>query len=161
MKLKERKIKEKIDKIVIDTSVLIEGLVSKKIKDKEISPKTVIIHEAVIAELEHQANSGKEKGYFGLEEIKELRNLSEKSDFKIEYMGRRQTEAEVRMAKSGAIDSLIRDLANQEKATLLTADRVNALAAEAKGTKVILFEFEREIKPLMFEKYFGWKVARA
>jgi len=154
MKLKERKIKEKIDKIVIDTSVLIEGLVSKKIKDKEISPKTVIIHEAVIAELEHQANSGKEKGYFGLEEIKELRNLSEKSDFKIEYMGRRQTEAEVRMAKSGAIDSLIRDLANQEKATLLTADRVNALAAEAKGTKVILFEFEREIKPLMFEKYF-------
>jgi len=154
MKLKEKKIKDKVEKIVIDTSVLIEGLVSKKIKEKEISPKIIIIHEAVIAELEHQANTGKEKGYFGLEEIKELRSLAEKFNFKIEYLGRRQTSDEVRMAKSGAIDALIRDLAYQEKAFLLTADRVNALAAEAKGTQVILFEFEREIKPLMFEKYF-------
>ena len=154
MKLKERKVTEKIDKIVIDTSVLIEGLVSNKIKSKEISPKKVLIHEAVIAELEHQANGGREKGYLGLEELKELRALSKKFNFEIEYTGRRQTSDEIRQSKSGAIDALIRELAYTEKAYLLTADRVNALTAEAKGISVILFEFEKDTKELMFEKYF-------
>ncbi len=154
MKLKERKIKEKVEKIVLDTSVVIEGLISGKIESKEISPKKIFVHEAVIAELEHQANGGREKGYLGLEELKKLRTLSKKFDFEIEYSGRRQTEGEIRQAKSGAIDALIRDLAFQEKAYLLTADRVNALTAEAKGIQVILFEFERETKELMFEKYF-------
>ena len=154
MKLKERKVTEKAENIVLDTSVVIEGLVSNKIKSKEISPKKIFVHEAVIAELEHQANGGREKGYLGLEELKELRLLSKKFDFEIVYAGRRQSEGEVRMARSGAIDALIRELAYTEGAYLLTADRVNALAAEAKGISVILFEFEKEIKALMFEKYF-------
>ena len=155
MKLKERKVTEKIEKIVVDTSVIIEGLVSKKLKEKEIAPKKIIVHEAVIAELEHQANGGREKGFLGLDELKELIELSKKFKFEIVYAGRRQTEADVRMAKSGAIDAMIRDLAYQEKAYLFTADKVNALAAEAKGIPVILFEFEKEMKPLMFEKYFN------
>ena len=49
---------------------------------------------------------------------------------------------------------MIRELAYTEEAYLLTADRVNALTAEAKGIQVILFEFEKDIKELMFEKYF-------
>ncbi len=154
MKVKEKIITEKVDSLVVDTSVLIEGIVSTKIKSREIAPKKILIHEAVIAELEHQANAGKEKGYLGLEELKELRSLSQKFKFEIVYTGRRQTEAEIRMARSGAIDALIRELAFEEKAHFFTSDRVNALAAEAKGIPVILFEFEREVKPLMFEKYF-------
>ena len=47
---------EKIEKLIPDTSVIIEGLVSKKINEKELKVDFVIIHEAVIAELEHQAN---------------------------------------------------------------------------------------------------------
>jgi len=43
---------------VPDTSVIIEGLVSKKISSGEILPETVIIHEAAISMLEHQANFG-------------------------------------------------------------------------------------------------------
>jgi ATPase len=154
MKLKEKKITEKIEKLVVDTSVLIERLVSAKIEAGEISPKTIYIHEAVIAELESQANAGKEKGYLGLDEIKKLRELSKKFNFEIKYGGRRQTESEIRLAKSGAIDAIIRELAYEEKAHLITADKVNALAAEAKGIQVILVEFEREVKELMFEKYF-------
>ena len=52
----------KIEKLIPDTSVIIEGLVSKQIESKQISPTTVIIHEAVLAELEHQANQGKAIG---------------------------------------------------------------------------------------------------
>ncbi len=155
MKIKEKQLKEKMDKIVVDTSVIVEGLVSNKIKSGEIKPKKILIHEAVIGELEHQANLNKEKGYLGLDELKELISLSKKHNFEIIYTGRRQTEAEIRLAKSGAIDAIIRELAYEEKAHFMTADRVNALTAEAKGIKTILFEFEREIKELMFEKYFN------
>ncbi len=154
MKIKERKITEKIEKLVVDTSVLIEGLVSKKIQEKEISPKKIFIHEAVIAELENQANSGKEIGYLGLDEIKKLRLLAEKNKFEISYTGTRPNEFEIQRAKSGEIDALIRELAYQEKAHFITADRVNALAAEAKGIQTILVEFEKESRELMFEKYF-------
>ncbi len=154
MKVKEQKIKESVEKLVVDTSVLIEGVVSEKLASKEITPETILIHEAVIAELEGQANAGKEKGYLGLEEIKKIRDVAKKFDINIVYAGRRQNESEIRLAKSGAIDAMIRELAYTEDAHFITADRVNALAAQAKGIKVILIEFEKEIKDLTFEKYF-------
>ncbi len=154
MKVKEQKIKEKIDKLVVDTSVIIEGLVSEKIKSKEISPKTIMIHEAVIAELENQANSGKEIGYLGFEEIKELLALAPQYAFEIVYAGKRPNEFEIKRAKSGEIDAAIRELAFEQNAFFITADRVNSLAAQAKGIKTILVEFEKENKELMFEKYF-------
>ena len=65
-----------IDELVPDTSVIIEGLVSSKISKKEISPKTVVIHEAVVAELEHLANMNKATGYLGLDELKRGKELS-------------------------------------------------------------------------------------
>jgi len=67
---------EKIDKLLPDTSVIIEGLISEKIKKKDIKVNEVIIHEAVLAELEHQANLGKSIGYVGLDEITEIKKLS-------------------------------------------------------------------------------------
>ena len=63
---------EKIERLVPDTSVLIEGLVSLKIEKGELKVDEVIIHEAVLAELEHQANVGKSVGFVGLEEIKKI-----------------------------------------------------------------------------------------
>ena len=50
-----------IDKIVPDTSVIIEGLLSEKLRQNHIKSSEIIIHEAVIAELEHQANLGDRK----------------------------------------------------------------------------------------------------
>jgi len=155
MKVKEKKITEKIEKLVVDTSVLIEGLLSNKIKSKEISPKEILIHESVIAELEYQANTGKEIGHLGFDEIAELRKLAEKDKFKIRYGGKRPTEFEIRHAKAGEIDAAIREWAYEEKCHFITADKVNARAAEAKGIKTILIEFEYTEKTLSFEKYFN------
>ena len=63
-----------IEKLVPDTSVIIENVVSKKL-GKEFNVNEIIIHEAVMAELEHQANLGKEIGKFGLDELNNLREL--------------------------------------------------------------------------------------
>ncbi|MFH1770609.1 MAG: PINc/VapC family ATPase [archaeon] len=146
----------KIEKIVPDTSVIIEGILSKEIEKKKFSPKSIIIHEAVIAELEAQANRGQEKGHLGLEEIKKLRELGKKKKFTLDFKGERPGDFQIKRAKSGEIDSVIRNLALTEKATLITADRVQSLVAESKGINTIFYEFPKEDmeKELILAKYF-------
>src|SRR3989338_537031 len=104
---------ELIERIVPDTSVLIEGLLSDKISHKHIKTNEIIIHEAVIAELEHQANMNKAIGFLGLDEIKRLKNISKEEGFELSFKGVRPKAAEIRDASLGEIDSLIRQLAYQ------------------------------------------------
>ncbi len=143
-----------IEKLVPDTSVIIEGLVSSKIEKKEIVPKSVIIHEAVLSELEHQANQNKETGVIGLEEINKIRELSEKLGFKLEFSGKRPTAYEIKYARLGEIDSLIRDIAYNEDASLMTSDKTQAKVAEAKGIHVIFIEIKKLFKKLKLERFF-------
>src|SRR3989338_2908324 len=145
---------EVIDKLVPDTSVIIEGLVSQKIEKKEIIIKTLIIHEAVLAELEHQANINKTIGFYGLEEIQKIKSLTEKFNFNIEFMGKRPGSGEIKYARLGEIDAIIRELAYDEDATLITADKVQAKVAQAKGMKFIFLEIEQIKKKLLIESYF-------
>ncbi|MBC8500734.1 MAG: Flp pilus assembly complex ATPase component TadA [Nanoarchaeota archaeon] len=146
---------KKVEKLIPDTSIIIEGIVSKRIEKKKLKPKSIVFHEAVIAELEAQANHGRETGHLGLEEIKKLRELGKKHRFILQFKGERPGDFEIRRAKSGEIDSLIRELALREKGTLITADKVQAIVAESKGINVILYEFpEEEEKELVLAKFF-------
>jgi ATPase len=146
-----------ITKLVPDTSVIIEGILSKRLENKQIKFKELIIHEAVIAELESQANKNRETGYLGLEEVKKLKELEKKRKFKISFKGSRPKDFEIKYAKSGEIDSLIRSIAFDEKATLITADRVQSLVAEAKGINVVFIEIETVSRKIKLEKYFDEK----
>jgi len=138
------------DKLVPDTSVIIEGLLSKKIIKKEIKAETILIHEAVIAELEHQANQNKAIGYLGLDEIQKLRELH--SGLKFE--GQRPRAAEIRHASLGEIDSLIRQLAFEESGTLITSDKVQSEVALARGIKVLYYSPKTAIKKLQLDNFF-------
>ncbi|MBW3017030.1 PINc/VapC family ATPase, partial [Candidatus Woesearchaeota archaeon] len=144
----------KIEKLVPDTSVIIEGLVSEKIEKKEFEPARVIIHEAIIAELEHQANSNKEIGFVGLSELKKLRKLSTERNFDIEFAGKRPGASEIRYAKLGEIDTMIRQLAYETGSVLYTADKVMAEVAETIGVDVIFEQIQAKPKKLEFEKFF-------
>ncbi|HIJ01522.1 Flp pilus assembly complex ATPase component TadA [Candidatus Woesearchaeota archaeon] len=146
-----------MDKLVPDTSVLVEGILSRKIEAEEILPKEIIIHEASLSELEAQSNTGREIGFMGLEEIKKLNLLSEKHKFIVRFLGDKPTEHEISNAKKGGIDSLIRNLAFNLKAALVTVDKVQALVAEAKGVEVILIQLDQSIRPLTIEKFFDEK----
>jgi len=145
---------ERIEKLVPDTSVIIEGLVSKRIKKKKIIPQVVIIHEAVIAELEHQANLNKALGFLGLDELERIKKLSEELGFKVEFSGKRPSHTEIKYAKLGEIDAVIRDLAYEQDATLFTADKTQAKVAQAKGMKLIFEKLEQLVKKLKLESYF-------
>src|SRR3989344_2201829 len=142
-----------IEKLVPDTSVIIENVVSKKL-GKEFNVNEIIIHEAVMAELEHQANLGKEIGKFGLDELNNLRELSKKLKFSIRYSGRRPNASEIRNASLGEVDAMIRELAYNEDAVLLTGDKVQSKVAEVKGIKVIYVEPVIKSGKLKIEKFF-------
>jgi len=144
----------KIEKLVPDTSVLIEGLVSEKIENKEFEVDSVLIHEAILAELEHQANRNKEIGFVGLEELKKLRKLSQELNFKIEFLGKRPLPQEIKYAKVGEIDHLIRNAAYETGGVLYTADKVMSEVAETRGVNVIFEKIELKPKKLEIEKFF-------
>jgi len=131
-----------IEKLVPDTSAVIEGVVSKRLESKDIVVKKIIIPELVMAELEHQANENMEKGFLGIDEVKRLRRLSEKNDFEIEFYGEYPNRTHIKYADKGAIDSEILDIAYNEGATLITADKVQHLMSEAKGVETIYVHME-------------------
>jgi len=153
---KENKIKDTDSKIyVTDTSIIIEKKVTELINEKKISGK-IVIPNAVLAELEHQANENQAEGYLGLEEVKALLELSKQGKIELEFFGKKPTETYIRGAKGGAIDDLIREIAVEKRATLLTGDRVQAIVAEAIGVKTMLIlpVSVKEVGALNIEKFF-------
>ncbi|ACV46438.1 MULTISPECIES: PINc/VapC family ATPase [Halomicrobium] len=151
--------------IVPDTSVVIDGRVSERIEadadpDSEVegtgfAGATVVVPEAVVGELEAQANDGRETGWEGLEELQRLVSLDEDGTIDVEYVGRRPDAVEKREAGEGEIDALIRDVAQDRGATLVTSDDVQAEVASAKGIPVeFLDPIERTIDRLTIENFF-------
>ncbi len=135
---------------VIDTSAIIEKIPTRKLKDKSLKTGKILIPHAVIAELENQANRGKEIGLIGLEEIQELRNNKK---IELEFVGERPSDHQIKHAKSGEIDAYIRDLADKNNSILITADKVQAESAKALGILVEFVEVSKYDKELSIQKY--------
>ena len=72
----------------------------------------------------------------------------------IDFKGKRPTNYDIKYAKSGEIDSIIRDLARSEMGTLLTNDKVQAETAKAQGIPVYYFEQKYVEKELSIERFF-------
>jgi ATPase len=138
---------------VPDTSVLVEGVVSRLVREGKIRGR-ILIHRAVLAELEHQANQGRAVGFAGLEEVNRLRELARQGLIEVEIVGDRPKPTDIKMAEAGAIDALIRDYAFEVGATLITADKVQSLVAQAMGMSVIYIPPRREERRLKVEDFF-------
>jgi ATPase len=141
-------------KIVPDTSIIVDGKLTELIEKRELEDSIVIIPEAVVDELESQANKGREIGYTGIEEIQELQDLSEHNRYEVKFDGRRPTQEEIDLAGEGRVDAIIRDIAEDEGATLYTADRVQAKVARAKDIPYRYFEQEEEDVSFRLLEYF-------
>jgi ATPase len=140
--------------IVPDTGVLIDGRITQLV-ERERVPVKIVIPQAAVAELEHQANAGRETGFTGLTELKRLVQLTEKeSRVTLEYAGARPSPAEIDYAKFGEIDSMVRQVAKDYTAVLYTTDKVQSAVAEAEGLKVVYLEPVVEELRLPFEHFF-------
>ncbi len=142
-------------KIVPDTSILIDRKLSEMVDEGELRDVEIVIPEAVVDELQAQANRGREIGFEGLDEIKKLRSFQEEG-IVVSHTGRRPTEEEIKLASKGRIDALIKDHVEEENAVLYTEDYVQSQVAEAEGLDVVYIEQEEEDK-LLIEDYFDEK----
>ena len=136
---------------VVDTSAIINKFLPELIK-KGLRGK-IIIPNAVMAELENLANKGKEEGFIGLEEIANLHNF--RPQITLHFQGTRPKEMHIKYAKSGEIDAMIRDIAFKNKATLITADLVQAKSAQAYGLQVIFLR--PKIKEEKKKRFLFWR----
>lgn len=142
-------------KFVLDTSIIIDGEITKMLEAGNIEQESdIIIPLAVLDELQSQASTNKEHGFVGLEEIKKMRELCTAKNISLRFVGQRPDFDDIRLAKHGRIDAIIKDVAMHESATLITADYVQALVAEAQGIKAMHIRTPTKTTDLEFEKYF-------
>ena len=140
--------------IIPDTSAVIIGAISELIENSDLDYPEIIVPEAVVCELEHQANDNRSEGLKGLKELQKLQDLQDEGELAVTFKGKRPSNYDIRYAKSGEIDSIIRDLARSEMGTLLTNDKVQAETAKAQGIPVYFYEQKYVEKPLSIEKFF-------
>ncbi len=143
-----------MSKIVIDTSVIVSGHITRQIESKNLQNVEIIIPVAGLDELQSQASQGKEQGFIGLEEIKKIQKLCQENNIPVQFVGQRPSLDDVRLAKRGRIDAIIKDVAKQNNAILYTADYVQGLAAEAEGVLVNYQKSEKLTAPLEFLRFF-------
>jgi len=137
--------------IVPDTSVLVDGRITKLVK-KGGEEYRVVIPEAVVAELENQANTGKESGFTGLEELEMLRRYGEEGLIEMEYWGQRP-----RAAQFKDIDDMIRNTALEVGGALVTSDVVQSKVARSKGIEVVYLKPKKVKKRLGILRFFDGK----
>lgn len=143
------------EKYVTDTSVLIDGRITKLVDDGELRGATIIVPEAVISELEAQANQGREIGFKGLNELKTLAERKRSGEVELIYTGRRPTADEIKLAAVGEIDAMIRTVAVENGATFITSDIVQSEVARAKGLDVTYLQPEKQAeRALLLQRFF-------
>lgn len=145
---------QELTTIIPDTSAIIEGALSRLVEENELDYPEIIVPEAAVCELEHQANANMEKGFKGLKELQKLQKAQDAGELALTFKGKRPTSYDIHYAKSGEIDAIIRDLARSEFGTLVTNDKVQAETAKAQGIPVFYIKQKIDSKELSIAKYF-------
>ncbi len=145
---------EDLSKIVVDTSIIINGQLIILIESGKIKNSEIIIPQAVFDELQSQASQKKEQGVIGLEAIKKLKEISGDFELVISISGSHPTSEDIRMAGSGRIDAIIKDVAKQNQAILYTSDNVQHLVAQAEGVESVFVKPIPKNITLEFLKFF-------
>ncbi len=143
-----------MNKIVLDTSVIINGNIIRKIESGLLKDTEIIIPAAVIDELQSQASQKRDEGFVGLEEVKKLQKLSKNFGLTIKFDGKRPTADDVMLSSRGRIDALIKDIAKENNAVLYTSDKVQALVSEAEGIEISFQESDFKQQDLEFLRFF-------
>lgn len=128
---------------VPDTSVIVDGRFSSFIKKKEGAK--VILAEAMLAEVEHQANQGRSIGFAALQELKNLRKMADSNNIYLEVYGRRPSDWQIDRAKVGEIDEIIRSTAAETGSILVTGDNIQRDLAVIKGITVEFLEHPKKV----------------
>ena len=132
------------DKFACDTSVIFNGRIIDLIEDGDLGEHPEIyVSNIVVAEVEYRTNIQKEIGFFGLNVLKNLRQLHNEGKITLYLIGHRPTREEIKMAPGGELDSLIRSGARENDAILITADRIQGDVGIFEGMEIIQVKEKR------------------
>jgi len=129
---------------VPDSTVVTSGILRRLVDEGRISGRIIICRE-LIQYFESLANEGKALGVVGLEELRMVRALCEKRGVVVDNLASGK--------RLDSIDAIIREFAYEVGGTLVTASRVQALAAESLGIKV-LYATPSPARGFILEKFF-------
>ncbi len=135
--------------LVPDTSVLVDGRITRLVREKGYRGSKIVMAEAVVAELENQANMGRESGFKGLDELVLLRKYVERGFIAMEFAGRRPKVDEFKDN-----DETIRNTAKEQGGTLVTSDRIQARIAKSKGIEVFYLKQRKAKRRLHILDFF-------
>lgn len=139
--------------IVIDTSILINGLIIEEIQSRKLENLKIIVPVAVVDELQSQASQRKEQGFVGLDVLTKLREISLKHGIEISIEGTKPSLDDIRLSEHGRIDSIIKDMAKASSAILYTSDKAQHAVAVAEGIQSVYVKIE-SVEELEFLKFF-------
>ena len=88
-----------MERIIPDTSAVIIGAISEIMEKEELDFPEIIVPEAVVCELEHQANANRSEGHRGLSELQKLQKLQDEGKLAVSFKGKRPTNYDIREAK--------------------------------------------------------------
>ena len=107
---------------MLDTSIIIDGIISNKIDNNEIDDGyEIIIPRLAIDELQSQACKQRDHGFVGLGELRKIRDKCMSRNISVKIAGQKPSLSDIKLAKNGRIDALICDIAEEENATLREA----------------------------------------
>lgn len=142
------------ERIIPDTSVLINRVLSSMLERGELRDVEIVIPMAALDELQAQASRGRMEGFIGLGEVKRIRELGQALGVEVKFAGERPSLEDIRLARGGRIDALIRDVARSEGGTLYTSDYVQSLVAEAEGISTRHFRVVEPRREPPFQHFF-------
>jgi len=134
---------ESVNEVYVpDLGTLLRGTISRLVRQGHLRGK-IVVHTALLRELEKEAKSGLASGITGLEEIASLRDLEKEDIIKLEIIEGKEKDP----------DEAVRNLARALNGIVVTGDRVQSLVCSAMGINVF---FVGDIRPLRmkFEEYF-------
>ncbi|RLE90206.1 MAG: ATPase [Thermoprotei archaeon] len=139
-----------------DSTAIVRGILRRKIKQRRIAGK-IVIHTLLVEMFERMTREeNRVIGTIGLTELERicsLINKSEKDNLSIEFTREIPSNYRLyRFERVEDVDKMLRELASEWNAVLITCDPTQKLACKAMGVEV-LFEDIRK-KRLLFEKFF-------
>jgi ATPase len=136
-----------------DTSVIVDGRFTKFI-GKLTEGSRIIFSEAMLSEIEHQANQKRSTGFAALDELRKIKTICTKKDFDVEFIGKRPSQWQIVNGHNGEIDDMIRSLALEFNGVLVTGDIVQRNIAMLKGIQCEYLE-PKDKDSIKIEEFFG------
>lgn len=129
-----------LSELLVDKSALLLG-VSKYI-EKGLINGNILIHRALLSDLEKETKEGLISGEIALDEIEKIRKISERYLFSVEIVGE----------PSSNVDNALREYCSQRDCSIVTADEIQKQICSYLGVKVVYLQpFEGS---LSVEKFF-------